>query len=248
MKQMGRRGLLAALMLLLIGCASRPAKVPMDSLADVEGSASGRTLLVLLPGAYDLPRDFFQQGFVRDIRRRAWPVDIIAVDAHVDYYTSQTVVQRLHADIIEPALARGYARIWLGGISLGGFGSLLYVHQHPGVIEGVMLLAPYLGARSQVRDIGRAGGLAIWRPARDVPLDEEQEMLAWLAQLLASSAERPELYLGFGSSDRFAAAIRVLAGALPSERVIEIDGGHDWPTWTRLWNLLLDRKPFGAQP
>lgn len=233
------------LLLCLGACAGRPLKVPMDSLVDTQGMPAGRTLLVLLPGAYDVPRDYITHGFISEIRRHGWPVDVVAVDAHVDYYTSQSVVRRLHEDVIEPARERGYARIWLGGISLGGFGSLLYVHQHPGVVEGVILLAPYLGARSQVRDIGRAGGLVHWKPARDLPLDEEQEMLAWLGQLLASGGSKPDLWLGYGASDRFASAIGVLAEALPADHVRRIDGGHDWPTWRALWTLLLDARPFG---
>lgn len=246
MKAVAHRLLCTLLLtLLLAACAGRPVKTPMDSIDDIEGSPAGRTLLVLLPGAYDVPSDFVTHGFVREIRRRGWPVDVRLVDAHVDYYTSQSVVQRLHEDVIEPARRQGYAAIWLAGISLGGFGSLLYVHQHPGVVRGVILLAPYLGARSYTRDIGRAGGLKQWQPRRDLPLDEEHEMLAWLAQMLRSGAPvQPELWLGYGKSDRFAAAIRVLADAMPPARVRSIEGGHDWPTWERLWSLMLDEDPM----
>ncbi len=233
---------------LLYGCAgSRPAKIPMDTLADLQGHPPDRVLLVLLPGAYDVPRDYFANGFIGEIRRRHLAVDIIAAGAHVDYYTGRNVVERLHEDVIAPARAKGYRRVWLGGISLGGFGSLLYVHTYPGEVEGVLLLAPYLGARNQVREISRAGGLARWKPERDAALDDEQEMLQWLQTLLAARQEPPALYLGYGASDRFARSISVLAQAMPPERVIEIEGGHDWQTWSKLWSLILDKEPFNKK-
>ncbi|MFN0317082.1 MAG: serine aminopeptidase domain-containing protein [Burkholderiales bacterium] len=216
----------------------------MDTQADFQGDPKDRVLLVLLPGAYDVPKDYFANGFISEIRRRGLAVDIIAADAHVDYYTGRNVVERLHEDVLLPAREKGYRRVWLGGISLGGFGSLLYVHSYPKEVDGVLLLAPYLGARNQVQDIARAGGLARWQPKRDDPLDEEREMLQWLQTLLAPGHEPPALYLGYGASDRFARSISVLAQAMPPERVMEIEGGHDWPTWSKLWSLMLDKKPF----
>jgi len=52
------------------------------------------------------------------------------------------------------------------------------------------------------------------------------------------------LYLGFGRSDRFCAAHELLAATLPPESVDVIDGGHDWPTWFRLWeNFVSSRFP-----
>jgi hypothetical protein len=32
----------------------------------------------------------------------------------------------------------------------------------------------------------------------------------------------------------------LLAQSLPADSVAIIDGGHDWPTWTRLWENFLD--------
>ena len=53
------------------------------------------------------------------------------------------MVDRLKEDVINPAKEKGYTKIWLVGISLGGLGSLLYAMEHPSDIEGMLVLAPY---------------------------------------------------------------------------------------------------------
>ncbi len=55
-------------------------------------------------------------------------------------------------------------------------------------------------------------------------------------------ADSPPLYLGFGHDDRFAAAHKLLAAALPPASVDVIAGGHEWRTWTRLWENFLDSR------
>ncbi len=140
-----------------------PAKVPMDSVLDLAGPpARAATLLVLLPGAYDGPGDFLREGFVQAVRARGLAVDVQLADAHAGYYTSQQIVQRVHDDIVQPARARGYARIWLCGISLGGYGSLLYAARHGASIDGLFVMAAFLGRRDLPAHIAQAGGLAAW--------------------------------------------------------------------------------------
>lgn len=58
------------------------------------------------------------------------------------------------------------------------------------------------------------------------------------------TAVRPRLYLGYGDSDRFVAAHRLLAATLPAERVFRTPGGHDWPVWRVLWERTLDALPL----
>jgi hypothetical protein len=52
----------------------------------------------------------------------------------------------------------------------------------------------------------------------------------------------PPLYLGYGQEDRFSAAHALLAGELPADAVDVIAGGHDWRTWTNLWENFLDSR------
>lgn len=217
----------------------------MDAIYDVAPqSSANRIMLVMLPGVRDRPQDFVQHGFIQALRERAFSVDVVAADVHMDYYLEHKVIERLSADIIAPARAGKYQRIWLMGISLGGMGSMIYAREHPAEIEGVILLAPYLGARGTIAEVVRGGGLDHWRPGRIQPGDDERLLLAWLKAYQADDPALPKIYLGYGKEDRFAAASALLAERLPAERVVSTQGGHDWATWIQLWQQMLDHGLF----
>ncbi|MDI1258444.1 alpha/beta hydrolase [Aquabacterium sp.] len=225
----------------------------MDSTFDfaVPHSAGTRrapALLVMLPGAYDTPRDFIDQGFVAAVRERHLNVDIQLVDAHVAYYTGQTILERLQQDVIEVARHQGYEQIWLAGISIGGMGSLVYTATHPGHITGVVALAPYLGPRNISADVVRAGGLPSW-PAEGQSLPEDdidRRLWLWLKSRARHQVPEapPSLYWGYGLSDRFAMGHQAVAEALPADKVFTVEGGHDWPAWIALWRQMLDKLPL----
>jgi hypothetical protein len=165
---------------------------------------------------------------------------VILAGAVADHYLDRSVVERLHAGVIAPARARGYRSVWLGGISIGGFGSLLYRSRYDDV-QGLLLLAPYLGSRPVVNEVLRAGGLAKWRPDAGAPQDHERDLLAWLKEALARGDVPQRMFVGFGADDRFAPSIGLLANALPEDRVVRGSGGHDWQTWGGLWREMVAR-------
>lgn len=213
----------------------------MDTIDDALPGAPGeRALLVMLPGAYDTPQDFLTYGFVDALRRRALPVDIVAVDSHAGYFTGHTIIERLHREVVLQAKERGYRAIWFLGISLGAYGSLLYAGEHAHEVDGIIVLAPFLGTRGIIAEIGHAGGLAEWTP-RDVAADDhERKLLLRLKHYCGADATRPPIYLGYGEHDRFAAAHRMLAACLPGQRVWKVPGGHDWATWAALWIAMIE--------
>lgn len=220
----------------------RIATVPMAGLTDlVPQKAVPRNLAVFLPGVYDSPQDFVSNYFVHELRRRQMPFDVVAADAHLDYFQTGTVVERLKQDIVEPALKRNPRQIWLIGISLGGLGAMLYASQDPRV-TGVVALAPYLGTKQALAEVADAGGWTQWDPDRSsAMLSWELQLHRWLKSYLRQPEQMPALFLGFGEQDRFAAEQARLASQLPAQNVLRIDGGHDWPTWRTLWRGLIDR-------
>jgi pimeloyl-ACP methyl ester carboxylesterase len=206
------------------------------------------TLLIFLPGAFLKPEEFEREGFVNAIRERDLAADALLVDADVSYYYDQTFIERLHADVLQPQRALGYKSIWLVGISIGGFGALIHELAKPGLVDGIVTLAPYLGRRPVGAEIQKAGGLRNWQPPEGPAPDQEvdRKLWPWLQQYASPQRAEalPPLYLGFGLSDRFAANHRLLADALPPEHVFTTEGGHDWPQWSQLWRKMIEVLPL----
>ena len=253
---------LLLLLLLLNGCASpdrEPPRVPVPS-TRYEWSPGvpkrDKLLLVFLPGRGTTGQDFVRQGFLRalghsdpDAPDRATGglgqtpganLDAVTVDLTYPYYEGRIATKRLHDDIIAPARAAGYRRIWLVGCSMGGLGAIMYDHEYPGEISGIVALAPYLGEKNVVAEIQASGGLARWQPKQPLADDDFQRRL-WLA-IRAGRYGQPghlPLVLGYGTHDRFAYGHRLLAANLPSDRVFQTFGFHDWATWRHLWREIL---------
>jgi pimeloyl-ACP methyl ester carboxylesterase len=219
----------------------------MDALHDPAPVAGAdRVAMVMLPGAGDRGRDLVEQGFVRALRQRGLAVDTIVADARFDHYLERSVVAELERDIIAPLRTGGTARIWLMGISLGCTGALSYARAHAGTIEGMILLAPFLGTRGLIAEITEAGGLRNWQPGILAPQDDERRLLAWLRQYRAGDPALPRICLGYGTGDRYAPASLLLAQQLPAQYVMTVEGGHDWPTWLKLWERWLDGDTFAS--
>jgi pimeloyl-ACP methyl ester carboxylesterase len=192
--------------------------------------------MVWLPGAYHGAQDFLTAGFAEAVRRRRLDLDLTFVDLELQHVTDRSALQRLRSDIVLPARAAGVS-IWLGGISLGGLFALDYAASYPDELDGLCLLAPYLGNRILTAEIMQAPGLAAWQPGELAETDEERRIWRYIKTRRADS--RP-LYLGFGQADRFSTAHELLATALPADSVDVIAGGHEWSTWARLWENFLD--------
>jgi pimeloyl-ACP methyl ester carboxylesterase len=168
---------------------------------------------------------------------------VLLVDAHVGYYDKRSIVTRLQADIIKPARAQGYEHIWLAGISIGAVGSMLYADAHPDDVDGLLLIAPYLGSRLSAKEIEVAGGLATWQ-APNLPSEGDIDLTLWrwlqAPTSPAISGKKLPLFLGYGDDDRFVYNDKVLGQALPPARVFTASGGHDWPAWKALWPRMLN--------
>jgi pimeloyl-ACP methyl ester carboxylesterase len=217
-----------------------PPTVPLRILRHDAPAGNHRDLLVFLPGRGDRPEDFERHGLLTAAREAGLDADILAVDSHLGYFQNRSIVIRLHDDVIVPARARGYERIWLAGISLGALGSILYMEEHPEDVAGAVLLAPYLGEKPLLDEIEKAGGLRAWRTGPFSGGDYQREVWRWLqARYGAAGSAAPPLWLGYGERDRYRQADRLLAAVLPPDRVRTAPGGHGWRPWKALWADLL---------
>ena len=243
---MRSRVLWLVVLVLSAGCArlqDAPTPIAVTSIAAACATPVD-TLIVLLPGAFDRPEDFVAEGFVDAVRSRHIAADIALVDATIPYYRDRTVVARIHDDVVVPAQARGIRHLWFAGISLGGLGGVIYANESHDLVDGLLLIAPYLGERSIVAEVAASGGVATWAPPGRIPDDDVDRRIWQGVRRLTAEDAGPRLYLGYGVDDRFASAHKLLAAALPADRVFTAPGGHDWPAWRPLWSTMLDAAPL----
>jgi len=204
--------------------------------------SASRDLLLLLPGRGDRASTFADEGIVKIAKSSVPNFDVIAVDATTGYYIHRNLVDRLKADVIEPARSQGYRSVIVSGISMGGLGALLFAQRNPGAVSAVVAVAPFLGDDDVINEIELAGGIAHWAPpVRLDPDDYQRSLWAWLKGCTVRRQTCPRIYLGFGSEDRFVKAERLLAAVLPAERVVVLPGGHEWEPWRQLFTVLLPR-------
>lgn len=195
------------------------------------------TRIIFLPAAYTGPEDFLRAGFVTAVRERELPLDLVFADVNLQHLTDRTVLRRVRHELVLPARALGCRSIWMCGISLGGFISLAYAERYPTEIDGLCLLAPYLGNHMITGEIERANGVAGWEPGE--PAAEDDERRVW--RFIKSSGHGPlAVHLGYGSEDRFARSHAMMAAAIDPQNVRVIAGGHEFAVWSRLWAGFLD--------
>jgi pimeloyl-ACP methyl ester carboxylesterase len=231
-----------------LGCASDPVPPTLRTIVDpLPCRQRPETLMVLLPGSRSPIEEFITEGFVRTVREQGLAVDLNLVDAGVPYYQNRSVTKRLHADVIAPSrLKHGYTKRWLVGISIGAVGAMLYARDRPEDVDGVVLIAPFLGARLTALEIRNGGGLQRW-PAHWSTEDSDLDANLWTwlrAQADPANPRAIPVYLAYGESDRFAYNQEVLAAALPPSRVFTEPGSHDWDAWRPLWKRIVAALPI----
>ncbi len=234
---------LVVLCLLLGGCPGmRPTTIPMGSMT-LQASSSSCSV-VFLPGVLDKPKDFDRRGFADVARDAGLDLHLVAADAHLAYYRERTAILRLRQDLVQPLVDQGQ-KVWLVGISLGGVGSLLYSREHPEDLEGVVMLAPFLGEDEVIEEVRSAGGPLAWTPPETLAEDDVgRKVWSWIRTWHGLEGDRPDFYLGYGEADDFASANRMLAELLDENHVATHPGGHDWKAWVPLWRELAESGIF----
>ncbi|MEC9048509.1 MAG: alpha/beta fold hydrolase [Planctomycetota bacterium] len=245
------RRLAALLPLVLCAChLLRPAKTPMDFELHPSPATDADVLVVLLPGIESVAADFELHGFPQRIQAALPGADVLAVDAHFAYYWQDSLVTRLHEDVLRPRLER-YEQVWLLGVSLGGLGATAYASAYPDVVDRILLLAPYLGRPHAYEPVLAEGGVLRWSPPDTQGLNPERaayvDCWRFHRERCRAPDQPPLVYIGYGRSDRFRVANGTLASAMPPERCVIQEGGHNWETWTPLLDALLERAAAAPQ-
>ena len=234
------------LLILLIaatqGCAYfRDTDSPVSWAHYKTSSEKTKNLIVFLPGIRNDMYSFEKAGFFENIDQYHPEFDVITVNVHLGHYLHGVMVKQLHKNVIQSAKAMGYERIVLAGISLGGYGSLWYNHEHGNEIKGIMLFSPYLGDKNIIDTIKLKGGVNNWKmTSRLEDANFGEKVWHWIYDDI--SGKKSNTLLVYGQDDRYVEAERLLATYLPESQVIESVGSHDWVTWRALWFELLKSR------
>lgn len=218
--------------------------VPTQWFEISEAAPRDSTLLIMLPGRRSSASDFESEGFIEAIRPED-RTDAVTVDLHLGYYREKILDQRLREDVIEPAIAKGYRRIELLGISLGGLGGLIYAFEFPLDIDRFTLLAPYVGDRPIQEEIEMAGGLAAWEPGVVEESDFQRRLWKELKDWAEGTgdAAMPDLRIAVGTEDRHRESNEFFANELLGGEILQRPGGHDWDNWRSLYRELFSFNP-----
>lgn len=238
-----RFGLLLLLALSVQSCfMPRLPETPIPARFYEVGGREVDTLIIFLPGRGDAMDVFETEGFIDAMREFRVPADAVALDAHLGYYYSGQLAERIEADVLSPYQLKGYRSFILVGTSLGGYGSLWVRNEFPDRIESLVLIAPYLGPEEVVESVQRSESIGHWEASLDGEPTKDEFPWIWIRKLGESDGglER-HLTVAIGEEDRFRPGFEILAEQLPPNRVYRHPGGHDWSTWLELWRKLLHR-------
>ncbi|MES9865524.1 MAG: hypothetical protein ABW157_09310 [Candidatus Thiodiazotropha sp. LLP2] len=202
----------------------------------VEGSQkNSEVLIIVLPGILSDSQDMQKRG-VPEAIHRGWPEpDILMADLTINFYREGLATTRLHDEIVAPARQQGYSEIWLAGGSMGGIGTLMYEWHHPGELDGLVLISPYLGRGDVTDTIREAGGLKSWDSGEQTLVMESDnyDRLVWqMAQGWIGDEEKLQrVWLMCGDEDRLYPDVLMLGAILPEERYFPGPGDHSWDYW-----------------
>ncbi len=202
----------------------------MTNQLSLELRGRGDSVLILLPGAQMHASEFVEAGFINSLSASSLALDLQIVNIDLTQISALQAMQVIQETVLQPARQR-YKQLLLGGISLGGQAALLQAARQRVTLDGLCLLAPYPGSRLAMNAIERAGGVENWQMTEVQREDPDFWIWEWLRQ--------PHLvdrtFIGYGCEDRFCEGIERIAQRFALRRRCVVEGGHDWPTWTRLW-------------
>lgn len=193
-------------------------------------------LVIVLPGIEDDMGSLKSSGIVGAIQSAMPQADVLLAVAVYGYYLDHSLLERLQNEIVQPEIDRGRRRIWIAGASLGGMGALLYEREHPGLLSGLVLMAPFTGREGLTDEIQEAGGLDRWQPGPRPSVLSPDNVPHELWRLIKEWGEQPEqaarVWLISGDKDKFRPAAELISEVLPDSHYLVRPGGHRWSVWS----------------
>lgn len=193
-------------------------------------------MMVMLPGLGNRVSVFRKRGFfdlVAQYQAHFPRTGLVAADAHIGYYRDRSLVTRLTADVLDSYPNR---EVLLVGVSMGGFGAVILASQNPDAVQELVLIAPFLGGRKFTERMKRG-------ELNEQPGDGPRKralLSCW--NFLVNSKDTHRITLLVGEGDRFFPVAQVLQDLAPHVRVIHGPGGHNWRTWSVLFQKYLDQR------
>jgi pimeloyl-ACP methyl ester carboxylesterase len=210
---------------------SRPPAVRL-----VRAPETAQRMVLVLPGIADNLQSLEAGGIGRAIREQ-WPdADVALIEMTIGYYKDGRAMPELH-DMVRAAREKGYRQVWVVGASLGGMGALLYDTTFPCDVDGIVLLAPFLGDRRVLDEVRKAGGLDHWQapPVATPGPDNWQSQIWRRAKAWASHPGGDQrVWLAYGDRDKFAPNMPLLTPGIPPTHIVTGPGIHEWTSWTPL--------------
>ncbi|HZH44309.1 MAG TPA: alpha/beta hydrolase [Lysobacter sp.] len=245
------RVLALLLALALAACASNGDPSHPIPARHVPAAQPATRLVVVLPGRGD-DVAALQRARIAEAIQRAWPdADVVLTGLSLPYYLEGRAAARLRAEVLQPLRSRGYRETWLLGASMGGMGAIMYERHFPGEVDGLVLLAPYLGDEAVQREIAATGGVRNWRPGPRPPrIDRDnfsRELWRQVHEWAHAPGGTPHVWLAYGRRDRLREGIELLKPALPAAQVFERDGGHSWRVWAPASTAVLQAIEAGRR-
>ncbi len=221
------------------GCSVlKPAKTQMET-AWLEKQEDNKKLLVFLPGLGDDLDSFRDNNIAELMTASCRDIDILYADAYFAYYRNRSLLRHLQEQVFQHA--QGYQTVYVLGVSMGGLGSLLSAREFTDQVDGLILLAPFLGDRETLGDIAAAGGVGKWHPKNTD--NEYGELWQWIQSQRKTALFAENTYLLSGHEDALHTGHQVVKSLVPSSNFVTVEGGHNWQVWHNALSVWLEQAP-----
>ncbi len=250
LKQWIHRGVILGQLAFITACAAGGDVTKPIPTQFIAAPQKAQRVVVMLPGRGD-DLGGLQKRDTAQIIQQQWPdADVVLTGLTMPFYTTGVAARRLHDEVISTLKKHGYRSIWLAGISLGGMGVILYDHDYPGEVDGLLLLSPYLGKDDAQKEIRDAGGLAAWNPGPPMPVGPDtftRELWRSLKQWSDNPSRRQSVWLAYGADEPFRKPIEMMSPELPAGHVLMLPGHHNWKLWKPALHDLLHAADKGIK-